>query len=45
MREGQAIWETLPVAVSPLLPGTLPVLDWFAREARPCRADVPHAFA
>ena len=33
MREGQAMaWENLPVAVSPLLPGTLPVLDWFARE-------------
>jgi 8-oxo-dGTP diphosphatase len=33
MREGQAMaWEQLPVAVTPLLPGTLPVLDWFAAE-------------
>ena len=33
MRERQAMaWQTLPVTVSPVLPGTLPVLDWFARE-------------
>ncbi len=33
MRERQAMaWQTLPVTVSPLLPGTLPVLDWFAQE-------------
>ena len=33
MREGQAIaWQSLPVTVSPVLPGTLPVLDWFAAE-------------
>ena len=33
MREGQRMaWQTLPVQVSPLLPGTLPVLDWFADE-------------
>jgi len=33
MREGQAMaWQTLPVTVSPVLPGTLPVLDWFAAE-------------
>jgi 8-oxo-dGTP diphosphatase len=33
MREGQAMaWQTLPVQVRPLLPGTLPVLAWFARE-------------
>jgi 8-oxo-dGTP diphosphatase len=33
MREGQAIaWQTLPVSVTPVLPGTLPVLDWFAAE-------------
>ena len=33
MREGQAMaWQTLPVAVAPVLPGTLPVLDWFAAE-------------
>lgn len=33
MREGQAFaWQTLPVHVSPLLPGSLPVLRWFADE-------------
>jgi len=33
MREGQAMaWQTLPVVVAPVLPGTLPVLDWFAAE-------------
>jgi 8-oxo-dGTP diphosphatase len=33
MREQQAMsWQTLPVQVRPLLPGTLPVLRWFARE-------------
>jgi 8-oxo-dGTP diphosphatase len=33
MREGQQMaWQALPVAVGPLLPGTLPVLGWFARE-------------
>jgi len=33
MREGQAMaWQSLPVVVSPVLPGTLPVLDWFAAE-------------
>jgi len=33
MREGQAMaWQTLPVAVAPVLPGTVPVLDWFAAE-------------
>jgi 8-oxo-dGTP diphosphatase len=33
MRERQAMaWQTLPVAVAPLLPGTLPVLRWFAQE-------------
>ena len=32
-REGQAIaWQSLPVTVSPVLPGTLPVLDWLAAE-------------
>lgn len=32
MKEGQAFaWETLPVQVSPLLPGTLPVLEWLAQ--------------
>ncbi len=33
MREGQAMaWQTLPVAVFPVLPGTLPVFGWFAFE-------------
>ncbi len=33
MREGQSMaWQSLPVAVAPVLPGTLPVLDWFAAE-------------
>jgi 8-oxo-dGTP diphosphatase len=33
MRERQAMaWQTLPVQVAPLLPGTLPVLAWFAAE-------------
>lgn len=33
MREGQAMaWQALPVAVHPVLPGTLPVLDWLAQE-------------
>jgi 8-oxo-dGTP diphosphatase len=25
-------WQVLPVTVAPVLPGTLPVLDWFATE-------------
>lgn len=33
MRERQAMaWQTLPVQVHPVLPGTLPVLAWFAAE-------------
>lgn len=33
MREGQIhAWQTLPVDVTPLLPGSLPVLRWFADE-------------
>jgi 8-oxo-dGTP diphosphatase len=33
MRERQSMaWQRLPVAVSPVLPGTLPVLAWFAEE-------------
>ena len=33
MREAQSFsWEQLPVAVHPVLPGTVPVLDWFAQE-------------
>ena len=35
MREGQAMaWETLPVRSRPVLPGTLPVLRWFAAERK-----------
>jgi 8-oxo-dGTP diphosphatase len=33
MREQQAMsWETLTVQVSPILPGTVPVLAWLAQE-------------
>lgn len=33
MREAQQMaWSDLPVAVAPVLPGTLPVLRWFADE-------------
>jgi 8-oxo-dGTP diphosphatase len=33
MREAQCFsWERLPVQVNPVLPGTLPVLKWFADE-------------
>lgn len=31
--EGQQLaWQTLPVTVSPVLPGALPVLDWLSQE-------------
>ena len=33
MREAQQMaWSSLPVALHPVLPGTLPVLRWFAQE-------------
>jgi len=33
MRENQAMaWENLPVQSRPVLPGTVPVLHWFAAE-------------
>ena len=33
MHEGQSFaWQTLPVTVQPVLPGTIPVLAWFADE-------------
>jgi 8-oxo-dGTP diphosphatase len=33
MREHQAMaWQMLPVQVAPVLPGTVPVLQWFAVE-------------
>jgi 8-oxo-dGTP diphosphatase len=36
MREGQqCAWQQLPVTVSPVLAGTLPVLGWLTEEQRP----------
>ena len=33
MREAQSFaWQQLPVQVQPVLPGTVPVLEWFAAE-------------
>lgn len=33
MKEGQRFaWQSLPVQVQPVLPGTVPVLAWFAQE-------------
>ena len=33
MREAQTFaWQQLPVVVAPVLPGTVPVLQWFAQE-------------
>lgn len=33
MREGQSFaWQQLPVQVTPVLPGTVPVLKWFEQE-------------
>ena len=33
MREGQSFaWQSLPVTVTPVLPGTIPVLGWFAKD-------------
>jgi 8-oxo-dGTP diphosphatase len=33
MHEGQSfVWQSLPVSVQPVLPGTVPVLAWFAEE-------------
>jgi 8-oxo-dGTP diphosphatase len=33
MREAQSFaWQRLPVSVSPVLPGTVPVLQWLAQE-------------
>ncbi len=43
MREGQSMsWQQLPVTVRPVLPGTIPVLRWFAGERQhlgPTHAD------
>lgn len=36
MREGQqCAWQKLPVTISPVLAGTLPVLGWLTEEQRP----------
>jgi 8-oxo-dGTP diphosphatase len=44
MREGQLFaWQRLPVGVKPVLPGTLPVLAWFAQERQ--FAGATHAVA
>ena len=33
MHEGQSFaWQSLPLTVQPVLPGTIPVLTWFAEE-------------
>jgi 8-oxo-dGTP diphosphatase len=41
MREAQSYsWEQLPVRVSPVLPGTVPVLDWFSAERQHAGATV-----
>jgi len=35
-REGQAFsWQTVPVTVEPLLPATIPVVEWLGEESRP----------
>ncbi|WP_062191988.1 NUDIX domain-containing protein [Caldimonas taiwanensis] len=42
MREGQSMaWQDLPVQVRPVLPGTVPVLQWFAAER--CHKGPTHA--
>jgi 8-oxo-dGTP diphosphatase len=39
MRECQSFaWQSLPVQVRPVLPGTVPVLEWFAAEQNFCGA-------
>ena len=42
MREAQShAWQSLPVAVTPVLPGTIPVLTWLAKERQ--FTDATHA--
>ena len=42
MREAQShAWQSLPVAVTPVLPGTIPVLTWLAQERQ--FTDATHA--
>lgn len=44
MHESQSFaWQQLPVAVEPVLPGTIPVLDWFAAERNHSGATVSGA--
>ena len=44
MLEGQSFaWQSLPVTVQPILPGTIPVLEWFAREAEEFATNPPVA--
>jgi 8-oxo-dGTP diphosphatase len=47
MREGQRMaWQRLPVEVVPVLPGTIPVLQWLAQEwgqSGPTHSDAPGA--
>lgn len=41
MHEGQSFaWQGLPVTVRPILPGTIPVLEWFAQERGLALADL-----
>jgi 8-oxo-dGTP diphosphatase len=40
MHEGQSFaWQSLPVTVAPVLPGTVPVLRWFTQERSGTDAD------
>jgi 8-oxo-dGTP diphosphatase len=42
MREGQqSVWQQLPVQVEPILPGTVPVLQWLEQE-RHCSLASPN---
>ena len=42
MHEGQDFaWSSLPVQVSPVLPGTVPVLEWLADEAARSQGSEP----
>ena len=44
MREGQTFsWQRLPVQVTPVLPGTWPVLNWLEQEASASRSDTKPA--
>ena len=44
MREGQQFsWEHLPVRCTPVLPGTVPVLEWLRVERRPVVQEAPNS--